>query len=445
VAAIVVGVVVALIFASIIIIPIKRLVQGVELIRDTEDKEDLKSHKIQVKSKDEISTLADTVNQMTTGLVKAAVANKELIVGKEVQKMFIPLDIGTTGGKGTTGKLYTDNIAFFGYYEGAKGVSGDYFDFQQLDDKHYAIIKCDVAGKGVPASLIMVEVATIFLNYFRDWTLQSKGIELDKLVYSMNDLLEERGFKGRFAALIIVILNVETGACYMCNAGDNIVHIYDSTSGHMFEKILPESPATGVFPSMLVEMQSGFQQIPHQVKPGDTLFLFTDGIEEAQRLFRDSTFQPIVCDQTGLSEGELHGNHMPGSGFEELGIPRIEEIIDAVFNRGTYTLEKYHNPVPEEKLTFNFSSCSGKVEEAVLALISVEKMFRIYPDPAATAEDKVAVDRNVDQFLRDHFEQFHLYFEHPMEQDEESDYVRYSHLKEEEQFDDLTILGVKKL
>ncbi len=439
-----IGVVGAVIFASILIIPIKRLVAGVEVIRDTEDKSKLQDHKIAIKSKDEISTLADTVNQMTTGLVKAAAANKELLIGKDVQKMFIPLEEKPDGGKRSTGKETNERISFFGYYVGAKGVSGDYFDYRKLDDKHYAIIKCDVAGKGVPASLIMVEVATIFLSYFKNWNISKNGINLSELVYSMNDLLEERGFKGRFAALIVIIVNTETGESYMCNAGDNIVHIYDQASSRMYQKLLPEAPAAGVFPSMIVEMKDGFPQIAHQLDRGDTMFMFTDGIEEGQRKFRNETFQLITCNEPGIGENEMHGNHAKGSEFEELGIPRIDDIITAVYRRGNYSLKKYHNPIPDEKLTFDFSSCEETVENAVLAMVAVEKIFRIYPDPSATAEDKVVVDKVIDTFLQEHFEQYQLYFSHPRESDDE-DQVVFTHLKEDEQYDDLTVLGVRKL
>ena len=180
------GIAGAVILASFTISPIKKLARGVAVIRDTEDKSELKDHVIAIKQKDEIRLLADIINQMTQGLVKASAANKDLTVGKEVQKMFIPLEKDAQGKKGSTGSEKNENVEFFGYYEGAKGVSGDYFDFIRLDSSHYAVIKCDVAGKGVPAALIMVEVATIFTDYFRDWTLKSAGIKIDKLVYKIN-------------------------------------------------------------------------------------------------------------------------------------------------------------------------------------------------------------------------------------------------------------------
>ena len=152
-----------------------RLVAHVEIIRDTENKADLAGKDIAVKSKDEIAVLGDTINDMTHGLVKAALASQDLTIGKEVQKMFIPLETDSRGNKLTTGRTDTKGAEFFGYYEGAKGVSGDYFDYLKLDERYFAVIKCDVAGKGVPAALIMIEVATLFLNFFKTGSRQRKA------------------------------------------------------------------------------------------------------------------------------------------------------------------------------------------------------------------------------------------------------------------------------
>ncbi len=435
----------AIIMASITVNPIKKLAAGVAVIRDTDDKEKLKDHRIEIRSRDEIGTLADTVNQMTRALVKAAVANKDLVVGKEVQKMFIPLEKDATGRKGTTGGEENEHIEIYGYYEGAKGVSGDYFDYVKLADKYYAVIKCDVAGKGVPAALIMVEVSTIFSTFFRKWTLKSPGLRIDRLVYQMNDMLEERGFKGRFAALTLCIYNAETGKGYICNAGDANLHVYNRTQNRMIEIKLPEAPAAGVFPSEMVEMQAGFKQVAHQLNKGDALFLFTDGIEEAKRQFRNEEFEAISCTEPGLEDNEEHGGtHLKGSSNEEMGIPRIYEIINSVSNLRKYRLVKYHNPAGDEELTFDFTSCRGSVEESVLALVAVEKIFRIYPDPRATGEDRVTVDKKIDLFLEKHFEQYRTYFTHRQDTDDQADTVTFTHLKEDEQYDDLTILVLRK-
>jgi serine phosphatase RsbU (regulator of sigma subunit) len=440
------GILGALLLASITVNPIKKLVSGVATIRDTADKEQLKSHVIQIKQKDELRILADTVNEMTQGLVAAAVAAKDLTLGKEIQKMFIPLDKDARGQKVTTGGEKTDKVEIFGYYEGAKGVSGDYFEYKKLDAQHYAVIKCDVAGKGVPAALIMVEVATIFLTYFRNWNIKSPGFKIDGLAYMMNDMLEERGFQGRFAALIIGIINVETGAGYFCNAGDNIVYIYDSLQKKMIRKVLPETPAAGVFPSMLLETKSGFVTVPIKLNKGDTLLLYTDGVFEAQRLLRGENYKTLSWKDIADKGWDLSTDQgTEAAAFEELSEERMDQIQNAVFNRRVYKLTKYQNPNSEEELTFDFAGCMGSVEEAVLAMVSVEKIFRIYPDPAAAPEDTVRVDRRIDAFLDKHFVQYSLYFTNRIDRDEDSPYVSFGNLKEDSQYDDLTILGIKIL
>ena len=212
-----------------IVKPINKLVSHVAMIRDTKDKETLDGKTISINSKDEIEMLGDTVNEMTRDLVEAAVQSKSLTFGKEVQAKFLPLETGANGHALTTGRLNTNGADFFSYYAGADDLSGDYFDYKQIDSKHFAVIKCDVSGHGVPAALIMVEVATLFLNYFSHWDMKNpeQGTNLGPVVGRINDLLESRGFKGRFAAFTLCILNTESGECWFCNAGDNAVQLYD--------------------------------------------------------------------------------------------------------------------------------------------------------------------------------------------------------------------------
>ena len=436
----------AILLAQTLIRPIKRLVRAVEIVRDTQDKSKLSNHVIELKTKDELSELASTFNQMTEGLVKAAAASKELTLGKEIQKKFIPLETMAIGNrKLTTGEMENEYAHFYGYYEGAKGVSGDYFDFRQLDDEHYAIIKCDIAGKGIPASLIMVEVATIFINYFKTVNVKKDGIHLEKLVYSINDLLEEVGFEGRFAAFIVILMNVKTGKCYMCNAGDNLVHIYNNQKKAMYIKTINEVPAAGVFPSFMLEGDKSYKQLPHMLRSGDVLFLFTDGIEEAQRHFRDSSFKKITCDdQCGQDQDGMLKTHEKDSDFEEFGFNRIHSVIEASMHRESYSLFKYHNPLPDHPLDFDFTSCSGDIDQAVLALTAVEKIYRLNPDPSAGSDDRIRIDKKVDEFLKRHFIQYREYFRYPIPDEEFPEYLYYSHLKEDEQYDDLTILAIKK-
>jgi serine phosphatase RsbU (regulator of sigma subunit) len=442
--AIAIGVVGALIFSTLIIRPIRKLVSHVERIRDTDDKSKLEGVEIEIKSKDEIAVLGNTINDMTHGLVKAAQAASDLTIGKEIQKKFIPLEINREGNKQTSGFKDTKNAEFFGYYEGAKGVSGDYFDYQDLDGRYFAVIKCDVAGKGIPAALIMIQVATMFLSYFKQWKPTEKGMHIEEVVYQINDFIEALAFKGRFAAFTLALFDSQTGLIRFCNAGDNIVHWYDASERKMKTVTLKETPATGVLPNFLVESKGGYTVQTLTIDHGDILFLYTDGIEEAKRKFRDANFKEILCTEGGAPNDTPHANHSVGQGDEEMGPDRVEAIINAVMNKESYSLHKYHNPEGESDLKFDFSNCQGKVEEAIMAMVSVEKIFRLFKDPKADEDSRVLVDKKVDEFLKTHFLQYRNYCSFTRENPGNDAYIYYTHVNEDAQYDDLTIIGINR-
>jgi hypothetical protein len=128
-----------------------------------------------------------------------------------------------------------------------------------------------------------------------------------------------------------------------------------------------------------------------------------------------------------------------------MGPDRVEGIINAVMNRQVYKLHKWHNPEGDDReLVFDFSSSQGRVEDVIMAMVSVEKMFRCYKDPKATEDDRVLVDKIVDAYLKEHFLQYRNYCSFTRENPADSAYMYYTHVKEDEQYDDLTILGIKR-
>ncbi len=442
--AIIIGAVGSFLVASIIVKPIRKLAAHVAVIGETADKTKLNGRDIEITSHDEIGQLGETVNEMTHGLVKAAQDEKLLMDGKVVQQTFLPLLTGKEGGKETIAQLNENKVQCFGYYEGASGVSGDYFDYRKLDSRWYVLIKCDASGHGVPAALIMTVVATLFRKYFESWSYTKNGTQINVLVAQINDFIESLGIKGKFATIIICLFDTETGDVYMCNAGDNIVHIYDSTAHKQKTLTLLETPAAGPLPSFMVNMKGGFRVEKTSLLRGDVLFLYTDGIEEATRKFRDGSFNVTKCREPGMKEGDTHGNHKVGQESEQLEPERIKAIIEAVFAGTEYTLEKYHNPIPGEDLKFDFTTCRGTIEEAIIALVSVEKVFRMYKDTNVTAADTVRVDKKIDAFLHEHFSRYDYYCGAKKDDAASSNYLEYMFLKEDEQLDDLTLLAVRR-
>jgi serine phosphatase RsbU (regulator of sigma subunit) len=446
------GVLGALILSSLIIRPIQRLARHVQVFRDTKDKKKLVGMEIQINTRDEIAVLGGNINQMIQDLALAAATESELSIGREIQKKFLPLEMDRNGNKLSSGYHETANAVFFGYYAGAVGISGDYFDYHDLDGRYYAIIKCDVAGSGIPAALIMIQVATMFLNYFKDWKPSADGMGIEKAVYLINDFIETLGFEGRFAAFSLCIFDSQTGELRFCNAGDNIIHIFDSSERRIKYITLPQTPAAGVLTNSMVESSGGYRVQTLNLNHGDILLLYTDGIEDSKRKFRDSECNEIACNQG--TAGTPHGNHLAGERTEVFGSKRVYQIVNAVMNRGSYRLYKWHNPEDEQYMDFDFSACDGGVDKLILALIAVEKMFRCYHEKeTANGETtqggpafggKVMVERKIDAFLKDHLVQYGQYCGHSRECAGNNAYLYYTHLREYEQSDDLTILGVKR-
>ena len=436
------GIIGAYVLATIIVIPITRIVSLVEDISAADDKSTLKGKELQLRGHDELTVLASSINSMTAGLVRAAEANKDLLFGKETQKAFIPLEAISDGVKRSYGNLVANNVEFFGYYEGAKGVSGDYFTYRRLSDRYYAIIKCDVAGKGIPAALIMVQVATVFENYFRRWTEKTPGLDISTLVLHINDIVAERQFKGRFAALTVGILDVKTGEFHNVNAGDNQLYVYRKQRSLVEKITIPGGPAAGTFSSNDIPVE--FPQDTRVFEKGDVLLLYTDGLEEAKRLLRDKAFQAIHITQEMLEAGDLPQGLQVEQDGEEFSNERVHALVNAVQSRGRYRLQKVMNPVEHEALTFDFSNCTGTLQETVLAIVAAERIFRLYRSPQAGVNDKVRVDKVIDMFLQEHFIEYHEYFGHPVysKEEGETEYREFSHLMEDEQFDDITMLAV---
>jgi hypothetical protein len=455
--ALIAGIAGAALLSLITILPIRALVKGVERIRDTEDKAKLKDFRIKVRSKDELFTLSNVIEQMTSGLAKGAEKDKELLFGKDIQKMFISLDVGDNNLKKTTGHTVSEYSEFFGYYEGAKGVSGDYFYYQKITQDTFAIIKCDISGKGISAALIMVEVATLFLNYFNDWEKKriqrlrvAKALKqttseenlLTELVYNINDLIAERQFVGKFAALNIVLFNETTGELNFCNAGDNQVFTFRKQQSKLIQSTLFASPASGMFNSKDMPIQ--FKEEKDKLYPGDVLLFFTDGMEESKRYFMNDDGTPHRLTQEEIDKGLVPAGSLPETDSEEMGLSRLHDLINAIENRQVFKLQKYFAPYEKEPLVFDFTGIENTPEHTVLGVVAVEKMFRLIPNPKAVSTDRVTIDKKIDDFLKETFNQYNTYFHSPLPEDPNSLYRTYEYLQEDEQYDDLTILAVKK-
>ena len=188
----------------------------------------------------------------------------------------------------------------------------------------------------------------------------------------------------------------------------------------------------------------------------DVLILYTDGIEENGRVIRTPDFAAVLkpkTDSNGEQICDEYGNPEFEAEREEFGEKRIYEIIEAVFQKKKYILTKKDNPSAGEILEFDFTNCQGTVEEATLALASLEKLFRLYKPTSATVKDLVEVDVAIDGFLKKYFSLYKEYAVPPTQESFHGRPVRkpknpnnvfYSCIKEDSQEDDLTIVCLQR-
>lgn len=475
VTALVLGALAAWLLASVIVKPIKKLESqlvdiGIIMTREAKERMRLANQKIEIKSRDEIGHLGQVVNSMTEQLGKAAEDEFLNNDGKKVQGRFVPLEEDGAGGKLPIVKYKEEKLDLFAFYKGDSAVSGDYFDFKKLDDKWYVFIKCDVSGHGVPAALLVSVVATKFKDFYynSNWSYSKNGINLKKFVSSVNDFIYDLGARGKFSTINISLYNRETGELYNCNAGDNKIHILDAQTKKLKEITLSDvTPTAGGISSDLIEMKGGFKVEKLQLNPGDILYLYTDGIDEAERLVRNFDFsvkhevkeEKRINRETGKEEISKQVLELK----EQFGQKRIEDIIQAVARRQTYILEKQDNPVPSDILEFDFSTCKGTLEESIIALASIERVFRMLKTPDVRETNEIIVDTFVDDFLKEHFNLYSKYCVPASRGDlegasnkseseldkilktEDVNVKKYSYIAEDKQADDITLIAIRRL
>lgn len=182
---------------------------------------------------------------------------KELSVASSIQKKIIPETLPVIDGYEIAGI----NIS-------SKEVGGDYYDCRILPNGKVALVMADVAGKGVPASLLVSSLSASLHAYLET------DISLDELAVKLNKLIYQSSTADKFITCFISILNPTTGELDIINAGHN-------PSLHLREnKVLERIEAGGIALGMF-DMGLPFKSEKRRIEKGERILMFTDGIPEA--------------------------------------------------------------------------------------------------------------------------------------------------------------------
>lgn len=149
----------------------------------------------------------------------------------------------------------------------AKEVGGDFYDFFLLDENHMVFLTADVSGKGVPAALFMVIAKTLIQSQCRNARSPAQAFT------QANAELCKNNPEGMFVTAWMGVLNLKTGKVVYVNAGHTKTLLRQGGSYSYVEG------RSGFVLAGMEDTQYAEQEL--YLKPGDALFLYTDGVTEA--------------------------------------------------------------------------------------------------------------------------------------------------------------------
>ena len=199
-------------------------------------------------------SLTSYIEQLKTTTAAKASMESELSIASRIQMSMLPTKFPER-----------HDVSIFGSLKQAKAIGGDLYDFFIRDGKLFFCIG-DVLGKGTSAAMLM----TVTRNLFRAYSANDNKPET--IVAQINKTMSENNENSLFVTLFVGVLDLLSGRLLYCSAGhEPPLLISDKAS------VLPFVPA---FPIGAFD-DAKYQALEALIAPNTTLFLFTDGLNEA--------------------------------------------------------------------------------------------------------------------------------------------------------------------
>jgi sigma-B regulation protein RsbU (phosphoserine phosphatase) len=212
---------------------------------------------MQLKLKDYIRNLQETTAQKEK-------MESELKIANNIQQQMLPKKSAMGG---------SEDIGYYGILKPAKSVGGDLYDFKVEGDYLYFAIG-DVAGKGIPAALFMAKTLTLFRAKV------AGGGSPEGIAVEINHELEQYNDQSMFVTFFIGKLNLSSGKLAYTNAGHNYPFL-----SRRDKDIVPFKGTHGIPLGSLADVT--YKEGTFQLKEGDKIILYTDGITEAENEVHD--------------------------------------------------------------------------------------------------------------------------------------------------------------
>jgi sigma-B regulation protein RsbU (phosphoserine phosphatase) len=204
---------------------------------------------------------------------------QELTEAQEIQLALLPRQLPHTAGFETA-------VA----WQPARTVGGDYFDVLRFSDQHTAFCVADVAGKGMPAALLMSNVQAVLKSF------ASETFAPSDLCARVNRVMCDNIALNKFISCFYALLDTRSRKLTYANAGHcPPMLVRDGSCLRLKEG----GPVLGVFPNR------AYQQDEIELRAGDCLVLFTDGVTEARNVageeFGEERLQQLLTNGRHLS------------------------------------------------------------------------------------------------------------------------------------------------
>jgi sigma-B regulation protein RsbU (phosphoserine phosphatase) len=183
---------------------------------------------------------------------------RDVELAAEVQRMFLPIHRPSIAG-----------LEIAGMMQPARGVGGDYYDYIPINEHTIQIVVADVAGKGVPAALLMsATAAAVQLEASEKQDMLAVVDRLNSAIHSVSD-------GRRYVTLLLADIDARSRSLRYVNCGHNPALLYHAKNQDVV-RMNSSCPPVGMFGAEACEISRT------DLADGDTLVLYTDGITEAE-------------------------------------------------------------------------------------------------------------------------------------------------------------------
>ena len=282
------GLILAVLFSRTLTRPLEVLYKSTQRIASGDF-----SGKVEVKSSDEIGSLSESFNFMSSEILrymdemkeKARLEN-ELAVAKLVQDSFFPAMEHTF-----------EKLSIASFYTPASECGGDWFGIHKTDDKTYILI-ADATGHGVPAAFLTATISASFNSLMEDENARNQiGFDTGKLLNRINKIICKMQTNLYLTAVALIIDNDSNKMTYTNASHMDPYLIHKKESNYEKSDLVPLLEGKG--PRLGHKEDSQFSSALVQLEKEDTLILLTDGILESinseQKQYGQRKFIKSLC------------------------------------------------------------------------------------------------------------------------------------------------------